>query len=57
MKTKGGKPLALNRETLRNLEDLSGALLREAAAGTSPTASCSCDCSACNRPASKSCCL
>jgi hypothetical protein len=44
MKLKTAKPLLLNKETLRNLEELSGTLLQEAAGGTY-TWSCSCNCS------------
>jgi hypothetical protein len=57
MKRKTSKPLALNKETLRHLENLSGELLREAAGGATTvyTWSCSCDCSGGNN--SKTCCL
>jgi hypothetical protein len=53
MKRKISKPLALNKETLRHLEDLSGKLLQEAAGGTY-TWSCSCECS--NGNMTKTCC-
>jgi hypothetical protein len=53
MKRTTSKPLALSKETLRSL---AGESLKEAAGGTY-TWSCSCDCSACQRAASKSCCL
>ena len=44
MKTKTAKALVLSKETLKNLEDLSGKSLEEAAGGTY-TWSCSCNCS------------
>jgi hypothetical protein len=44
MKTKTAKALVLSKETLKNLEDLSGKSLEEAAGGTY-TWSCSCLCS------------
>ncbi len=57
MKRKSSKPLALNKETLRHLENLSGELLREAAGGATTvyTWSCSCECSGGNN--SKTCCV
>lgn len=55
MKRRTSKPLALNKETLRHLEDLSGSLLQEAAGGTVYTWSCSCDCS--NGDNTQTCCF
>ncbi len=55
MKRKTSKPLALNKETLRHLEDLSESLLQEAAGGSVNTWSCSCQCSGGNN--SRTCCL
>jgi hypothetical protein len=54
MKPKSAQPLALSKETLRNLDDGS---LRHAEGGTAPTASCSCACSGNGRIASKGCCV
>ena len=45
MKGKTAKALVLSKETLRNLEELSGKALQEAAGGTVYTWSCSCNCS------------
>jgi len=56
MRRKTAKSLTLSKETLRNLVDLSGKSLQQAAGGTY-TWSCSCECSNCELDGSKSCCL
>jgi hypothetical protein len=54
MKAKTAKALVLSKETLRNLVELSGKSLQEAAGGTY-TWSCSCNCSGGQN--TKTCCL